>query len=193
MYWVLFFALMQAQDERPSPGRPEAVVQRLYAQIVKSRPLGIPTEADRAVLWPLLTPRLAGILVTAERCQEDYFRQHPDPDLKPEFGWLEVGLFSGPDEMALPSEVNVVGTDALTRGRHVVHVEFTYRDSIFGRAGDPDYTFRWRGEVIVEQGTRGFLVDDFRRIDAASNKRLRALSQQFVGCRGTRWVGYRRK
>jgi hypothetical protein len=192
MAWVLFLVVLQSPPGGVGPsGTPDVVVRNLYAHIVKARPIGIPTGTDRAVLWPLLTGRLVAVLETARRCEEDYFRRHPDRDLKPDFGWIETGLFSGPDEMALPSLVQIIRTDTIGRLRYLVLVEFTYRElfETYGRPPDPRNTFQWRGEVTVDGATGRFLVDEFRRVDNGSGERARALSEQFVGCRGTRWVG----
>ncbi len=192
MAWLLMFVItLSANGRGPSSETPEGVVRTLYARIVKTRPLGIPTGADRAALWPLLTPRLVKVLETAQRCEADYFRQHPEPDLKPEFGWLEDGLFSGFDEMALPSDARIMRTESVGRERYRVVVQFTYRESFetYNRPPDPTHTFQWRGEVMVERHGSQFLVDDFRRIDEGSMERPRALSETFVGCKGRRWVG----
>ncbi len=190
MVWLPLLILALAAGGAPPAGTPEAVVQTLYAYIVKARPLGIPRGADRAALWPLLTSRLARVLETGQRCEEDYFRQHPPrPDSKPEFDWLEEGLFSGPDEMALPSEVRVVRTDAIAPPRYRVLVEFTYREpaGADSRPPNPADSFEWRGEVIVDGEHGRFLVDDFRRIVSSGERP--ALSHVFAGCRGARWVG----
>ena len=193
MHSFLLFVLVLVSGGESLSGTPDAVVRTLYAHIVRARPLGIPTGDDRAALWPLLTGRLIRVLETADRCEQDYFRQHPQTDSKPEFGWLEGGLFSGPDEMALPSDVRIVRTDTVARERYRVLVQFTYRESFetYGRPPNPANTFRWRGEVMVEGHNGRFRVDDFRRLDERSGKRLQALSRSFLGCRGSQWVGYR--
>lgn len=191
---LLILLVMLPTIAQATRNTPDGVVRALYAQIVKTRPLGIPREADRAVLWPLLTPRLVRVLETGERCEADYFRQHPEPDLKPEFGWLEDGLFSGPDEMAVPADVLIIRTESVGSRRYRVVVQFTYKESFetYNRPPDPAHAFQWRGEATVERQAGRFLIDDFSRIDTASRKRSRALSEEFVGCKGAQWVGYLR-
>jgi hypothetical protein len=179
--------------ERPA-GTPAVVVRNLYAQIIKPHPIGIPTDADRAVIWPLLSERLVAILETASRCEADYLRQFPDPNQKPGFGWLEEGLFSGSEEMADPSDIRIIRTDRLGNRRYLVWVEFTYRETSATyccRPPNPRNTFKWRGVVTVDGATGRYLIDDFRRISRKSGKAWGGLSEKFMfaGCRGPRWVG----
>ena len=114
--------------------QPETIVQQMYAQIVERRPLGIPTGADRTAIWPFLSKRLVQILETAKACEDDYFQKHSGSDDKPEFIWLEMGLFSGDVEMAMPTEVVVERTEqqkneALSRIKKINGVENTPHNS----------------------------------------------------------------
>jgi hypothetical protein len=74
MHLLLLIILLLSQDVGPRRSTPDQVVQDLYAQIVKTRPVGIPKGVDRAALWPLLSKRLIRVLETAQRCKADYFR-----------------------------------------------------------------------------------------------------------------------
>jgi hypothetical protein len=85
MHLLLLTILVLSQDVGPHRSTPDQVVQALYTHNVKARPVGIPTGTDSAALWTFLSKRLIRLLETAQRCEEDYFRQHPDPDMKPEF------------------------------------------------------------------------------------------------------------
>src|SRR5271165_1606218 len=107
---VLEFATMLAfgQDTHQSrpgglPKRPVAQVQSLYSQVVTRHPLGIPEGADMKILAPYLSKALQHRIHVAGACYDDWMRQHPSPNLKPPFGWLEGGIFSGDDEKASPS------------------------------------------------------------------------------------------
>jgi hypothetical protein len=90
------------QTAQSSQQEAEAVVIRLYKQVVSRKPLGIPRGKDRKAIWPLLSRDLIQRMRVAKECEKDYFRQYPDPNLKPAFGWLEFGLFSGANEQAAP-------------------------------------------------------------------------------------------
>src|SRR5689334_10697911 len=84
-------------------GHPDAVVQKLYGQVVERHPVGIPKGDDKSAIWPVLSNKLIERLETAQACENDYFRQHPVSEGKPEFAWLETGLFSGGNEEAIPA------------------------------------------------------------------------------------------
>ena len=102
---ILVLITMNTFIQVAHAAQPETIVQQMYAQIVERRPLGIPTGADRTAIWPFLSKRLVQILETAKACEDDYFQKHSGSDDKPEFIWLEMGLFSGDVEMAMPTEV----------------------------------------------------------------------------------------
>ena len=73
----------------------------------------------------LMSARLATQLKEARRCEDDYRQQHAGDNGKPGFGWLEIGLFSGANEMALPAEVAIARTEAgaASQSRCVFSVE----------------------------------------------------------------------
>jgi len=164
----------------------EAVVRQFYKHIVARHPLGIPRGSDRELLWPLMTRRLAGILRTAAACEEDYFRQYTCTDCKPQFSWLEFGLFSGGNEEALPVEIKIVTSESISPRSFRITVKFTYRETFatYGRPPNPENHFEWLGQVIVDCSTKSCLIDDFSRKDYDFT-----LSTSFIGCRGSRWVG----
>lgn len=171
---------------------PEAAVREFYRRIVVIKPLGIPTGNDKKALWPLMSERLVRTLDTAEACERDYFRQHaPNDKSKPEFGWLEDGLFSGGNEKALPAEVIIIETQAFAPRRFRVFVQFTYRETFdtYGKPPDPKDHFSWPGEVMVDCSTGHCLIDDFLPRDGDTKQPLPALSESFPGCRGAHWVG----
>jgi hypothetical protein len=183
---VLLLLIAQMQ-----PPQPEAVVRQLYTEIVARRPLGIPAGADKEALWPLLSTRLVRQLETAQVCEDDYRRQHAHDDGKPEFGWLEYGLFSGGEEEALPAEVDVERIEPLKAGAFRVLIRLTYRERFetYGRPPDSANFFRWRVAVMVVAEGGRFLVDDVAVFEDDSTRVQSRLSREFVGCSGARWVG----
>jgi hypothetical protein len=185
---LLAFAAAAAVLAAP-PTPAEAVVRDLYGQVVKRKPLGIPGGEDRKAIWPLLTPRLRTLLETSDACEDDYARQHPGSDEKPEYAWLELGLFSGGNEQATPATATVVGAMPAGAGRHAVRVRFTYDDAPAG--GGKPTTYTWEGTATVACDGSGCLVDDFAP-DPDRGTPVPPLSATFTGCDGKRWVGERR-
>jgi len=138
-----------------------------------------------------MSRRLRNILDVAHECEKDYFRQNTCNDCKPQFCWLEEGLFSGSAENALPAEVTIVESAALADGFFRITVRFTYRETFatYGRPPDPDSHYEWPGAVIVDCTGDQCLVDDFVRIDTETGRSYLFLSRSFTGCEGSRWVG----
>src|ERR1700694_5856743 len=184
-----------------SPG-PDAVVQSLYSQIVTRRPIGVPDGEDRAALWPFLSKGLIRRFDTALACEADYaqqnagydpYRDDPTRSLppsipKPPFGWLESGLFSGENEMALPTAVVVQRTEPQKDSTFRVYVQFTYIDPSEMYGKQPAY--HWNGAAIVKREDRRFVIDDILLFKENSTKIKSQLSRKFRGCNGPNWVGY---
>jgi hypothetical protein len=177
-----------------SPSRPassDSVVRALYKQVVARRPLGIPKGEDKAAIWPHLSKGLIHRLETAQACEDSYFQQHKGEDGKPGFDWLEVNLFSGGNEQAIPSCAVVERTAAQKNGSLRVYVRLRYKESFetYGRPPNPANTFQWRvaASVITEGGK--FVVDDVLFLKDDSTQIESRLSDSFPGCDGSRWVG----
>lgn len=169
---------------------PAAVVKKLYLEVIARRPLGVPKGEDKTAIWPLLSPRLRSQLTTAQACENDYFRQYPPGDEKPDFPWLEQGLFSGWVEQAVVHEADVVRTESHPDGRFRVSLRFTYRDELaYKRPYPPGPPFYWYGIAEVVNVRDRFLVDDVVIFDDAPPKVLFRLSEAFSGCEGGLWVG----
>ena len=189
--WVLLLSAAGVSQ----PDRSDAVVRQLYGHIIARRPIGIPSGADKEAIWPLLSRKLVGQLDAAQACEADYRRLHAADDGKPEFGWLESGLFSGEHEMALPAEVTVERTERFAAGSFRVLVQFTYRESFDTSSRTPHRTsaLRWRGAALVVSENGRFVVDDVEVFEKGSATAHSRLSRAFVGCDGPRWVGHRQE
>lgn len=168
----------------------EAAVRKFYKHVVARHPLGIPRGSDRELLWPLMTRRLVRILQTAAACEDDYFRRNTCSSCKPQFSWLEFGLFSGGNEEALPAEIEIVDSESIAPKSFRITVKFTYRETFatYGRPPNPENHFEWLGQVIVDCSKKSCLIDDFSRKDYDFT-----LSTSFIGCDGSRWVGIAEK
>jgi hypothetical protein len=192
------------QPAQPSQRDAEAVVIKLYKQIVLRKPIGIPQKADRQAIWPLLSRDLIKRLDLARECEKDYFLQYPEPKLKPEFDqypepklkpefdWLEMGLFSGGNEQALPSRVAVRRTMKQKDGSYQVGVKLTYKETFetYGRPPDPKDTFNW--DVIafaIWDGNRFAVNDVLYTKDRPNEAELRLSQLLSHGCKDGKWVG----
>ena len=89
-------------------------VRVFYTYITKYQPLGLPQGRAKKDLWPLLSKRLVRELDALQSCDDDYYRRYGDylraNQFKPVTPWLEHGLFSGPNEAAIPSADGTLAT-----------------------------------------------------------------------------------
>jgi len=171
---------------------PDVVVRELYKQVVARKPIGIPKDADKSAVWPFLSKKLIRQLESSQSCEADYFRQHPkNADEKPEFDWLELGLFSGANERAAPIAAVVTRTEPEKNVSYRVYVRLTYKDSIEvnGRKTDPANTFHWNVAAVVISEDGKFVVDDVILFKDNSSKIDSRLTTSFPGCDGEHWVG----
>jgi hypothetical protein len=177
-----------------APGDETGVVRSLYTYVVATRPLGIPPEAEWRRIAPLFSRRIVGALDEARACEADYFRKHPARDEKPEFGWLERGLFSGWVEMAIPREFKIVARKSQSSGRWRVVVRLTYhetRETYHDRPPDPRNSFSWHVEVLMQTEDGRPVIDEIVHRAEATDESSWRLSGLFEGCSGRKWTGYR--
>lgn len=190
---ILLHHVMYVLPNAAADQSPDSVVRKLYQQVVARRPLGIPRGEDKAALWSFLSTRLIQKLDAAQACEYDYLRQTPNKDGKPPFGWLESGLFSGPDERAIPSSAAVERTVRMKDGTFRVYVRLTYKETFetYGRPPNPANTFDWHvAAVVISEGGR-FVVRDILLFEENSTKITSRLTESFHGCNGPHWVGIR--
>ncbi len=166
----------------------------LYGEIVAHHPIGIPTGTKMAVIRPLLSKRLAGQLETAKACEADYLRQPrnaSDGTSKP--AWLKSGLFSGDGNRAFPESAWPVREGPQKDGSFLVYVNLFAQTIDLGngfKAGAYSESGNWRVgvRVVAEEGR--YVVDDVRMFDGTSTEGpSRVLSDSFVGCDGSHWIG----
>lgn len=168
-----------------------AGVRKLYEEVVTHHPLGIPTGAEKAAIWPLLSKRLAEQLQTAQSCEADYVRQQQTRDSARKPTWLKAGIFTGDGERALPTWSFAYSRGPQQDGSIQVDVELHYSpDSEHSFAAHNLERTSWgaAARVIVEDGQ--FVVDDvriFNRFPAEGPSHL--LSGSFTGCDGPYWTG----
>lgn len=176
-------AARQARPASPA-NQPEALVRSLYQQVMTRQPVSIPEEANMKILAPFLSKALLHRIDLAIACLDDWYRQNPERQLKPEIGWLELGYFSGENERASPQTFQIERTQSEKDGSFRVYVRLT-------RAFSTDHTSTWRVAAIVKKENGHFVVndviyfkDDVRDVEGRLSEALSA------GCDGPRWVGF---
>lgn len=212
--WACFFVVlllvavpaMFANEKRAaSVGQPEDVVHKLYRQIVKRKPLGIPFGSDKKAIWPLLSRKLIQRLETTRACESDQMRQlrleeeklrreHPDEAkmiaLKPST-WDEDGLFSGGNEEGIPASAIIDRTESQNDGSSHVYVKLTYHTFETGRHPHPADTFSWSVAAVVISEEGHYLVNDVLFFKENSTEIETRLSEMLLqGCDGPKWIGY---
>lgn len=200
-FWLILAAAQHgaAQSRTAAKNdRPEDVVHRLYRQVIRRQPLGLPTGLFKKSIWPLISKRLIHQLETAQLCgldearqlqqeEETQRRQHPDQArhifLKPEVAWLEFGLFSGGNEEASPPTATVEKAVPQPDGSYQVLTKLTFKPL--------SATYRRFIAAIVTLEGGNYVVDDvvfFRENSTHVELRLSDLLSE--GCDGPKWVGY---
>jgi hypothetical protein len=165
------------------PNLPEPLVRSVYTQVLARHPLGTPEGEDKKIFAPYLSKGLLHRFDLADACFEDWIRQHPEPHLKPDFGWFEDGLFTGGSERANPRSFEIERTESEKDGSFQVVVRLTWEEP-------PDKEI-WRVAVVVVQENGRLVVDNvifLKDKDLAVEYRL---SESLThGCKGSHWVGY---
>jgi hypothetical protein len=182
----------------------EAVIIKLYKQIVLRKPLGLLSGNKLEAIRPFLSRDLIErIRVTAE-CEKDFDRQYPyDPNLpmKPPFVWLEAGLFSGDNERADPLWFGVRRIVRQNDGSYEAYVKLKRWEEFdkYPRPRGPKYDDTWEITVFVVRDGDHYAVNDvfYARVyadhsishyPAIEETRLSQLLDS--GCKAGKWVGY---
>jgi len=177
-------ALAQVTPEgiTPKASEPEAVVRSLYREIVARHPVGVPHGEDREQIYPYLSKNLIRRFDVNQACVRDYLRQNYEPHSKPPFDWIDLGLFSGMNEEALPVSFHLDRTQPLKDGAFRVYLRLNY--------GQPS-SLIWHVVAVVVPENGRFVVDDVILQKDATGDGVLSVSQILThGCDGSRWVGY---
>jgi hypothetical protein len=165
------------------PNQPEAFVRSLYTQVVARRPVGIPGGEDWKVFAPYLSKALLRRIVLALDCGADWDRQFPDPNLKPGFGWLELGLFSGGDDELELRTFQVESTRSEKDGSFRVYVRLTWEYS-------PERPWTSSVAATVVRENDHVVIDEVTYLkDKPEDTEWRLSDRLSSGCDGPRWVG----
>jgi hypothetical protein len=174
------------QSSKPpsQPEQAETMVRSLYTEVVARHPIGIPGDADMKTFAQYLSKSLLHRIDLATACGKDWYRQNPDPNLKPEFDWLEFGLFAGGNEKASPRTFHVERTRSEKDGSYRVYVKLTW-----GLAPKP---WIWRVAAVVVKESGHPVIDDVIFLkDGALDPEFRLSEVLTEGCDDRRWVGRR--
>jgi hypothetical protein len=125
---------------------PQAATGSFYAEYLRVQPRGIPDEAARAQLQPLLSARLSALLKDGEDAEARY-REASKGDVPP---LVEGDVFTSLFEGATAYRVRDCKGDDATR---LCPVSLSYR-----RRGEPET--RWVDAVALVRETGGWRVDD---------------------------------
>jgi hypothetical protein len=162
----------------------ESPVQMLYQQLV-SRPIGaIPKPARMKLFAPYLSNSLLQSVNQARACGEDWFRLHPQGNVKAPLAWMEFGLFSGADDRSGPRAFRIEKMESEKDGSFRAYVRLTG-----GISTEKPWTWRVAAVVVPENGN--FVINDviFLR-DKDINTETRLSEVLTRGCDGSRWIGY---
>jgi hypothetical protein len=188
----------------------EAVIIKLYKQIVLRKPLGLPGGKELDAIRPFLSRDLIERIKVSADCAKDYFGQYPDPDptgpnalmiMKPPFAWLEAGLFSGDNERADPLWFGVRRIRRQHDGSYEVYVKLKTWDEFdkYPRPRGSPYDDTWEVTVFVVRDGNHYAVNDvfypqvyadhsIPHYPAIEETRLSQLLDS--GCKDGKWVGY---
>ncbi len=182
------FALGQAAGNTKLaslPSQPEVLIRSLYTEVVARHPLGISVGGQIKVFGRYLSKTLLHRIDLAMACDDDWVRQHPDPNAKPP--GLEGGLFTGDDLRAEPQSFHIETVQAEKDGSVRVYVKLSH-------AEPNERPWYWRVAAIVMREDGHFVVDDVIYLrDRPQDADVRLSEYLSQGCDGSHWVGYRNK
>jgi hypothetical protein len=160
-----------------------ALVRNLYNQVISRHPIGVTKGFEMTNFAPFLSRALHHRIDQTAACEANWFEQYPQSGMKPDFGWLELGPFSGDGENAGPSAFQIERTQAEKNGTVRVYVTLTHPES-----NEPPWT--WQVAAIVRREDGRYVVDDVIYLKDKNNLSDVWLSKVLTrGCNGPRWVG----
>jgi len=161
----------------------EIPVRRLYQQLVSLPIGGIPTPGRMKQLSLYLSSSLLHRIAQARACGDDWFRQHPQNEVKPPFAWGEFGLFSGADDRSGPQTFQIEKMESENDGTFRAYVSLT-------ESNPPGKPWMWRVAAVVVSENKHFVINDviFLR-DKDINYETHLSEILTSGCDGSRWVG----
>lgn len=186
VFLITLLGYGQAAQERHQvdlSSQAEIPVQRLYRQLV-SRPVGgIPTPERMKSLSPYLSSSLLHSITQARACGGDWFRLHPQDDVKAPLAWLEFGLFSGANDRTGPRAFQIEKMELKNDASFRAYVRLT-------GGIPPEKPWTWQVAAVVVSENKHFVINDviyLKDQDIDTETRLSEVLTR--GCDGSRWVG----
>ena len=169
-------------------------MQKLYHEVVKRHPMGVPEGAAKTAIWPLLSKRLIKAFETRNACDHDWELQHPNANVAPYIlkppGLYETGLFSGGDEMGEINGAVVESTKVQADSSYLVNVNvWSYLDG-----GVPSLRtgkiYRWRVVARVTSESGQFVVDDILFLKGVFDRDNSIYMSKILamGCKGSHTI-----
>jgi len=149
------------------------MIDSLYKQVVARHPLGLP---DRKVFGPYLSKELLHGFDLDDACFDRWHRANPGDDLKPPFGTLELGVFSGGVEQAGPQTFHIEKVEADKDGAYRALVTLTH--------AEPTFKLTWQVAPVVIRESGRFVVDDVIYLKQENQDEERLSSILVADCRG---------
>jgi hypothetical protein len=187
----LFFITLLGYGQAPQEhhrvdlsSQAEVPVRRLYQQLV-SRPIGaIPTPERMKLISPYLSNSLVHRINQARACGNDWFRLHPQNNVKAPFAWGEFGLFSGANDRSGPDTFQIEKMESENDGSFRAYIRLT-------EDNPPEKPWTWRvADIVTREGGR-YVIDDvifLKDKDIDTETRLSGILMS--GCDGPRWIGF---
>jgi hypothetical protein len=154
-------------------------VRVFYTNLTKHPLLGLPSGKAQRIVSPFLSTRLSKEIDGLETCDKDYYRRYEKilraNTYKPATPWLEVGLFTGPNDAAGPSAFRILGSRSV--GKNRVDVLLAFKED-WGES---------QGDVTVILENNRWVIDDY--VAMYENDELKRLSAGYAVCEDGRWVG----
>jgi hypothetical protein len=132
---------------------------------------------------PYLSDSLLNRITQARACGDDWFRLHPQNDIKAPLAWLEFGLFSGADDRSGPHTFQIEKAKSQEDSSIRVKVRLTE-----GVPSEKPWTWEVAAIVIREDGR--FVINDvvfLKDEDVDIETQLSEILKR--GCDGSHWVG----
>jgi hypothetical protein len=184
---IICFLVVASTGTTQEPG-PVNVVDKLYRQVVKLHPLGVPDGEAKDAIYPLLSDRLVSAFTTRNACDQDWNRRHQNSDVPLKApGVYEVGLFSGNVERGYIDGATVGRAKKQADHSFLVYVHlWSYFDE-----GEPSLrtgkVYRWQVAARVKQERGRFVIDDILGFKGVFDYDKPVFMSEMLqsGCRGT--------
>jgi hypothetical protein len=165
----------------------EIPVRRLYQQLVSRSDGGIPTPGRMKLFSPYLSRSLLHKVTQTRACANDWFRLHPQNDVKAPFAWGEFGLFSGANDRSGPDAFQIEKMESENDGSFRAYVRLA-------EGNPPEKPWTWRvADIVIREGGRYVIGDVIFLKDKDIDTESRLSEILTEGCDGPHWIGFKKE